>query len=113
MRYLSTSVIVLLATATVFFASISFLYYRKNVNLTTELSSVELKLSISESNLAVQTKALNQAVKAGSVLQSHLDRATANADYWQKKASDLSTKEGANEILSPYERAVLDSLRDQ
>lgn len=85
-------------------------YYTKNARLATDLASTELSLSVAESNLEVQKKALAQALAARVVLQSHLDRAAADAEHWQKVASDLAEKEGADETLNPYERAVLDSL---
>ena len=86
-------------------------YYTKNSSLAAKLSSAELRLSVAESNLAVQQRALAQALEARAVLQSHLDRAAADAEYWRQMASDLAEKEGADEALNPYERAVLDSLR--
>ena len=85
-------------------------YHTKNSSLAAKLSSAELRLSVAESNLAVQQRALAQALEARAVLQSHLDRAAADAEYWWQMASDLAEKEGADEALNPYERAVLDSL---
>ena len=85
-------------------------YHTKSSSLAAKLSSAELRLSVAESNLAVQQRALAQALEARAVLQSHLDRAATDAEYWRQMASDLAEKEGANEALNPYERAVLDSL---
>ena len=86
-------------------------YHTKSSSLAAKLSSAELRISVAESNLAVHQRALAQALEARAVLQSHLDRAAADAEYWRQMASDLSEKEGADEALNPYERAVLDSLR--
>lgn len=47
---------------------------------------------------------------ANTALQAHLDRARVDRDNWQKVAADLETKEGKDETLNPYLRALLDSL---
>ena len=86
-------------------------YHTQNAILASKLSSAEMRVSIAEANVAVQKRALAQANAARAVLESHLDQAEQDAERWRKTASDLSSKEGANEALNAYERAVLDSLR--
>lgn len=86
-------------------------YYTQNRDLTAKLNSAETRLTAAEANLVVHQMALAQAKTARVVLESHLDRVAAQAEHWRQTASDLSAKEGANEALNPYERAVLDSLR--
>lgn len=82
-----------------------------NSRLADDLTETEMRLSVAESNIVVQQQALEQAREARAVLEAHLDRVTANAERWRALASDLSTREGVDEALNPYERAVLDSLR--
>lgn len=87
-------------------------YQRANSGLSKKLISAEYNIAIERSNVAVGQAALVQAREARAALETHLDRVAADAEYWRNKASDLSKKEGANESLNPYERAVLDSLRE-
>ena len=105
----SVTIYIALVIATSAVGAVGY-YHTKNSSLAAKLSSAEVRLSVAESNLAVQQRALAQALEARAVLQSHLDRAAADAEHWQKVASDLAEKEGADETLNPYERAVLDSL---
>lgn len=49
--------------------------------------------------------------KANAVLNIHLREAEADRAKWAQVASELETKEGADESLSPYLRAVLDRLQ--
>lgn len=106
----SVPLYIALVIATIAAGAVGY-YHTKNSSLAAKLSSAELRLSVAESNLVVQQRALAQALEARAVLQSHLDRAATDAEYWRQMASDLAEKEGANEALNPYERAVLDSLR--
>ena len=106
----SVPLYIALVIATIAAGAVGY-YHTKNSSLAAKLSSAELRLSVAESNLAVQQRALAQALEARAVLQSHLDRAATDAEYWRQMASDLAEKEGADETLNPYERAVLDSLR--
>ena len=105
----SVPLYIALIIATIAAAAVGY-YHTKNSSLAAKLSSAELRLSVAESNLAVQQRALAQALAARAVLQSHLDRSATEAEYWRQMASDLAEKEGTNEALNPYERAVLDSL---
>lgn len=107
----SIAIIVTSTLAAAAFA-VAVFYHHKNSSLAAKLSSAEFSLAVERSNLAVKQEALNQAIEARIALESHLDRVAADAEHWRKKASDLAAKEGANESLNPYERAVLDSLRD-
>ncbi|UUV43224.1 hypothetical protein RCCWILLIS_52 [Rhodobacter phage RcCWillis] len=108
MKNVAVSVLAIAAVAS---AAAAGVYAYRNNRLAAELSAVELRLSVAESNLAVQERALEQAREARAVLEAHYDRVAADAAYWRQLASDLSSMEGANEDLNPYERAVLDSLR--
>lgn len=104
-------IIAALATvAAVTFAFMSVDARNKNAALTEKLTAAEYRIEVAEQNLAVKTKALQQALQASVVLQDHLDRTAADAEHWEKVATDLEEKDGADEALNDYERAVLDSL---
>ena len=44
-------------------------------------------------------------------IEGALTYATSQRDHWQSVATELSTVEGRDEDLNPYERAVLDRVR--
>lgn len=52
--------------------------------------------------------ALDEATRA---LSRHIATVQDQRDHWRAVASDLETKEGADEPLNDYERAVLDRVR--
>ncbi len=49
--------------------------------------------------------------EAARVLSAHMRAAEAEREKWRSVAEELSTLEGRNEDLNPYERAVLDRVR--
>lgn len=100
-------------TALAFTLVYSYGSFRQNAALKAELNAARIEAQVERSNVAAKQEALDQALRANSALQFHFDRVTESAAYWRKKASNLALKEGANETLNPYERAVLDSLRGE
>ena len=49
--------------------------------------------------------------EAARVLSAHVRAAEAERQRWRAVAEELSTVEGRDEELNPYERAVLDRVR--
>lgn len=103
-------VAVIAIVAAVAFALMNHFAQKDVSTLTERLGVTEKRLETSESNLAVMTKARDQAIQASAILQDHLDRTAADAEHWQQVVNDLEEKDGADEALNDYERAVLDSL---
>ncbi len=49
--------------------------------------------------------------EAARVLSAHVRAAEAEREKWRTVAEELSTVEGRDDPLNPYERAVLDRVR--
>lgn len=105
--------ILALAGTTVFFG----LNYYAEINavslLQSELVSMKQELDVAKHRIAVQQEQLRQATVVQVELQKHIGRVSVDAERSQKKAVEISKKEGADEALNPYERAVFDSLLDK
>lgn len=103
---------IVLSVALALMAAVTVVGVIRYKQLFTENAQMKLLLSTTEASLAAKTRALEQAREARAVLDAHMDRVARDAAHWRRVAADLSEKEGADEPLNPYERAVLDSLRD-
>lgn len=98
-----------LAVAVVASAGFAYLLWQ-NGRMSDKLKLTRSELASAEASLAAQKVALDQALEAQDTLQSHLDRSEADIERWRATGLELGKLEGADEVLNPYERAVLDSL---
>ncbi len=71
-----------------------------------------LRLSSTREALRDTQDALAGQQRAIAALSAHVRGLQATAAHWRNVAAELETYEGHDEPLNPYERAVLDRVRN-
>ncbi|RWR25508.1 hypothetical protein D2T31_05040 [Sinirhodobacter populi] len=64
-----------------------------------------------KAELAEERAKVSAYQEAAKVLSAHVKAVETEREKWRSVAEELSTVEGRDEALNPYERAVLDRVR--